>query len=341
QVAWLSDGSGLAIVALEEETLLTSTELWHLSYPSGEARRITNDLNRYSDVSLTSDSGALVTVQTNLASSIWVVPRGDASRARQITSGTLDGIGGLSWTPDGRIVYGSNASAKRDIWMMDVDGSNRRQLTHDGHNCCPIVSPDGRYIVFTSHRAGKRNIWRMDVDGGNPKQLTDGKGNAHPYPSPDGRWVVYVTWDFGRASLWKVPIDGGDPVQLIDVVANFPVISPDGKQIACYYWDEQANPRYGVMVFPFEGAQPTKRFKINANTYGSLLHWTPDGRALLYIDNHLANIWSQPVDGGKPMQLTNLQGDQTFRFDYSPDGKWLALARGRMSDDVIMISDFR
>ncbi len=81
--------------------------------------------------------------------------------------------------------------------------------------------------------------------------------------------------------------------------------------------------------------------KINPNTYGSATHWTPDGRALLYIDDHLANIWSQPVDGGKPMQLTNLQGDQIFRFDYSPDGKWLALARGRMTDDVILIRDFR
>jgi len=225
--------------------------------------------------------------------------------------------------------------------MMDVDGSNRRQLTHDGHNYRPIVSPDGRYIVFTSHRAGKRNIWRMDVDGGNPKQLTDGKGNAYSYPSPDGRWVVYVTWDFGDASLWKVPIDGGDPVQLVDAAANLPVISPDGKQIACFYWDEQAKPPQGVMIFPFEGGLPTKRFNIFATYEGFVLHWTSDGRALLYIDNRLSDIWSQPVDGGKPVQITDFEGDQTFNFDYSPDGKWLAVARGRITDDVIMINDVR
>ncbi len=47
------------------------------------------------------------------------------------------------------------------------------------------------------------------------------------------------------------------------------------------------------------------------------------------------------MDGGDPVQVTDFQGDQIFNFDYSPDGKWLAVARGRITDDVVMISDSR
>ena len=154
--------------------------------------------------------------------------------------------------------------------------------------------------------------------------------------------MVYQSLDSGEPTLWKLPIEGGDPVRLNDTISNLPVVSPDGKQIACFYWDEQANPPHGVMIFPFEGGQSTKRLKISsAGPDAFVLHWTPDGRALLYIDTRLSNIWSQPVDGGKPVQLTDFQNDQVFNFDYSPDGKWLAAARGRVTNDVVLLEDLK
>ena len=47
------------------------------------------------------------------------------------------------------------------------------------------------------------------------------------------------------------------------------------------------------------------------------------------------------MDGGEPMQLTDFRGDQVFNFDYSPDGQWLAVARGMATDDVVLISDLK
>ena len=341
QVAWRSDGSGLVMVAIDDDSIRSSPQLWYLSYPGGEARKITNDLNRFSDVSLTANAGALVTVQTNRVSNIWVAPKGDEGRAREITSGTFDGSAGLAWTADGRIVYTSEASGKQDIWIMNVDGTNRKRLTHDGQNGRPTVSHDGRYILFHSLRAGRTNIWRMDADGGNQQQLTDGKSNAHGVFSADGRWVVYISRDHGNGTVWKMPIDGGPSVQLSGPTANLPSVSPDGKQIVCFYWDEQANPTRGAMIIPFDRGAPTKRFGLSSGgmVYGFVLHWALDGSAILFMDTR--NIWSQPLDGGEPVQLTDFQGDQIFNFDYSPDGKWLAAARGSVTSDVVLISDVR
>src|SRR5262249_47234553 len=200
------------------------------------------------------------------------------------------------------------------------------------------------YIVYDSIQADKRNIWRMNVDGSNSKQLTDGNWNWAARISPDGRWVVYGSvngsWENLNNEdfvLRKAPIDGGASVQLTELAEHAwcSAISPNGKHIASAYWDQQVNPPFGLLILPFEGGQPTKRFKgPEGNLVGEAIHWAPDGRALMYIDNSLSNIWSQPINGGDPARVANSQGELIFNFDWSRDGKRLALARGRIMNDV-------
>ena len=336
QVSWLGDGKGLVVTASDENAPM---QVHYVSYPTGEVRRITNDVNIYSDVTLTADSTALTTVQRNRVSNIWIGPVADLGQAKQITSGTSDGDGGIAWTPDGRIVYRSEASGKPDLWIMNADGSNRQRLTNEGdYNTRPSVSADGKHIAFASSRAGKLNVWRMDLDGKNQKQLTNGKTNSNPNISPDGRWVVYASWDHGNGTLWKVPIEGGTPLQVSGPSANLPIVSPDSKQIACFYWDEQASPTRGVMILSADGGVSSKRFNIRSGPDGFALRWASDGRSILFLRN-TTNIWAQPIDGGPAEQLTHFQGDQIFNFDYSRDGKLVAVARGRVTDDVVLIRD--
>lgn len=182
-VEWLRDGSGLVVNASEQTS--SPFQIWHLSYPGGEAHRITNDPNDYRGVSLTADSKVLVTVQSEVLSNIWIAPHNDAGLARQITSGRSDGQEWISVTPDGRIVYASHADGNYDLWITDADGSNQKQLTaHAGNNDHPEVTPEGRHVVFISDRAGSPHLWRVDIDGSNPKQLTHG-GAWYPDCSSD------------------------------------------------------------------------------------------------------------------------------------------------------------
>ncbi len=55
----------------------------------------------------------------------------------------------------------------------------------------------------------------------------------------------------------------------------------------------------------------------------------------------ISNIWSQPLDGGAPKQLTDFKTDRIFAFDWSRDGKQLAVSRGTVTSDVVLIKDFR
>jgi len=332
-VAWLKDGNGLVVTAKELES--SPTQIWYLTYPAGEVRRITNDLNNYHSISLTNDSAALATVQSDVVSHIWIAPNSQASRAGQISSSKFDGREGISWTPDNKIVYSSGAGGNSEIWIMDADGSNQKQLTvNAGTNHQPSVSADGRYIIFISNRAGNANIWRMDIDGSNPKQLTSGSGENLPQCTPTGDWVVYNSFP-GKVVLWKVQINGGNPVQLTDKPSFEPMVSPDGKLIACTYMDEHLGWR--TAIIPFAGGQPAKLFDIDIK----FSSWTPDGRALAYLDPPgFLNIRSQPIDGKPSRQLTDFKSDRIFSFAWSRDGKQLALARGTLTNDVVLISNF-
>jgi Tol biopolymer transport system component len=344
RVAWLGEGRGLVIAASDQPS--SPFQIWQLSYPGGEARRITNDLNSYIGLSLTEDSSKLVTVQSDRLSNIWIAPDGDASRAAQITSGSSKHYG-LSWTPDGKIVYSSIASGNPEIWIMEQDGTGNKQLTTDAHiDRDPSVSPDGRYIVFVSNRTGKFNIWRMNADGSNLKQLTNGDDEQFPHCSPDSQWVVYQGFVNGIPTLWRVAVDGGAPVQLTNKYSNWPVVSPDGNLIACSYLDE-ASSQWKLAVIPVAGGEPTKSFEIPMPYLQHLvfqrIRWTTDGLGLAYIDERggISNIWSRALDGGPPRQLTDFKADQVFNFAWSSDGKKLACVRGIVTSDAVLISDLK
>jgi eukaryotic-like serine/threonine-protein kinase len=336
-LAWAPDGRGLLVIT-QEQWHGEPTQVEYVSHANGEVRRITNDLNFYVNLSVTADSRVVATVQFEWSFNIWVAPITALDSAKPITS---DGrASGPTWSPDGRIVYSSYADG--NIWVMESDGSNRKQLTSNtgGGNFFPQVSPDGHHIVFDSERTGSEQIWRIDSDGNNPKQLTDGPFQEDGADcSPDGQWVVFHKGGTEKG-VWKVPMEGGNPVRISNAEARYPTISPDGKMIAYSYEDPSVNPPLGLAIMAFEGGPPMKRFDIPQLDW---LRWAADGRSLLYVKNEggVDNIWSQPIAGGPPKQITHFNSEQIWGFDLSRDGKQLVMRRGTPQEDVVLIRDLR
>jgi serine/threonine protein kinase/Tol biopolymer transport system component len=346
RIAWMRDGRGFVMTAADQPA--TPSQVWFVSYPDGKAVRITNDLNYYYNVSLTADSSTIVATQDDLQLKLFVAPNGDAGRARQIISGDSY-ISDTSWTPDDRIIYVSRISGRNAIWLMDADGKNRKQLGGGDNSNSPSMTRDLRYVVFTGARAGTYNIWRMDADGGNPKQLTEDSG-VLPTLTPDDRWVIYFKITATGGQLRRIPIDGGPPVALTGegVNAIAPIISPDGKWIACSYSSAQyrsATPAaaFRTAVIPIEGGEPEIVFDSLLGTPEDDFGWTADSRALTYFVTRggVSNIWSRPLDGGQPRQLTDFKSEQIYSFDWSLDGKQLLVLRGTLSSDAVIINDSR
>jgi len=182
----------------------------------------------------------------------------------------------------------------------------------------------------------------MEIDGSNQKQLTSGPYDVYPRVTPDGKWVVYRKWVSGEF-IYKVPIEGGPPVPLTDKQSKAPAVSPDGKLVACWYWSNPESQPPQFALLPIEGGPPVKLFEIPPTLSVFVIQWTPDGSALAYIDYRggVSNIWRLPIDGRPSTQLTDFKSDKIFRFAWSRDGKQLALVRGSVSSDVVLIRDLR
>jgi serine/threonine protein kinase/Tol biopolymer transport system component len=339
-LTWLPDSSGLIVSASTGGGLL---QLWYLSYPDGASRRVTNDLSDYWGVSLTSDASSLFSVQFNLHLNLWAAtPEKNSWNVAQLTQGEggHEGEYGVSWAPDGRVVYYSTASGTGDIWMADADGKGQRRLTTGGVNLFPAASPDGRYVVYSSDRSGSGALWRVDVDGTHPTQLTKDGGLGSF--SPDGRWVYYYI--AGGGAPHKVSIEGGEPVKIPlpeGSLATAPVPSPDGRLLACNYLERKPNAQFNLAVIPEAGGAPLRVFDIPTSPIKTL-RWAPDGSAILYIASQrgVTNVWKQPLDGGPPAQLTAFTSDDVVNFDVARDGR-LLLARGGSTSSVVMLGGWR
>jgi Tol biopolymer transport system component/DNA-binding winged helix-turn-helix (wHTH) protein len=344
QVAWLPGSSGLVMLGKKEGS--DPIQIWRLSYPSGKIERLTNDANSYNRLSMSADGRLIAALQIKRTTSMWIAPIDNLGRAQQITFGAGGYRGHLSWTPDARIVFESEAGNRTAITVMEMDGSNQRHLAGEAGevNGYPAATPDGRYILYFSDLSGVRHIWRMNADGGNPIQITSGRGEDHPAATPDGKWVVFTQKEMtglGKPTLWKVPIDGGRPVQLTDGFTGVPAVSPDGKLVACSYSPNTGLPGQ-LAVFSFVDGRLLKLFPQPLKGE-PLLRWMPDGQGIAYVDYPVgpSRLWLQPLAGGPPKSLLEIDTDQIFGFDWSPDGKQLAYVRGFWAQNIVTIRDLR
>jgi eukaryotic-like serine/threonine-protein kinase len=329
--AWIKDGTGLVISAADRDSQMY--QLWLVSYPQGTARRITNDAYDYIGVAFDAANGSILSARSVSATDIWVMKAGVQNTAHRIPFPSRDSpIVQVAWAGDGKIVYSTGLRTTHDIWIMDADGENQRQLTSGpGLKEYPCVSSDNRYIVYGSNAGGSMAIWRMNIDGSNQVQLSTGDGVFYwPQCTPDRKWVVYQSIDEG---IWRIPIGGGQATQITNYSASFPAPSPDGAQIACILNDHGR----ALGLLPINGGPPNRLVDFSIKDTVYLPRWSPSGDVTCLMGDDLRplNVYEFPLSGGKPKQLTFFADMQRVSsYSWSRDGQLVVSRTGDVRDMI-------
>nr|HQU85940.1 winged helix-turn-helix domain-containing protein [Pyrinomonadaceae bacterium] len=169
-LAWINNDE-LAFTASESN----EGQIWTVSRKNGQTKRITNDLNNYTWLSVF--NGNFLTLQKTVVTKINAADFDFNSKQIQ-TRQILEESGYISngaWTNDGRILYSSTSGGKPEIWRMNADGSDKQQLTVNSSVAFGIsVSPIDNSILYSTSENSKNSLFLADSEGKNPRRLFEG-----------------------------------------------------------------------------------------------------------------------------------------------------------------------
>ncbi len=298
----------LIAIALFVPALLSAQDAkWNIADVHGPADtiRFETDEGTWMDVDVSPDGQWVV---FDLLGDLYRVPMA-GGRAERLTSGRAFDQQ-PRYRPDGTaILFVSDRSGKDNLWLMDPDGANPRQLTtlDDSFPTTPAWMPDGETIVAKRHVRDTRSlgggeIWLFDIHGGGGVQLKDKTSftsdQNEPFPSKDGRWVYYswtTPFDYnkdphrGIFQLSRIDRQTGDvePVTTKPGGAIRPTVSPEGNTLA--FLRRVGNKTTlvlrdlatGADRYGFDGLDRDQMETWTVHGAYPAYAWTPDGKALV------------------------------------------------------------
>jgi len=336
--AWTPDGTGVIFTGQQDPSWTTPPQLWFQPADGTAPRRVTSDTIEYRNVSMTADRSLLLSVGTDHSASLWTVGL-DGGAAKKIPSMRGDGLVGASLNR-GRFVFAGFDSGEPQIWSMNGDGSERRQLTAEGFSAWPSVTRDGRTIYFVSSRGSRPGIWRMDADGREAREVARPESAWRLCLSSDERWLYFSSFDNGDDVTWRVPVDGGTP-SIVARGLSWASPSPDGTKIAGIWHPSPQSPIV-LAVFASDGGEGEPLQVIPGNYPlggGEKVRWAPDGRSLLVTTTETANIWRVPLAGGAPVRITDFAEGAIASFAVADDGSTIVMSRGPSVRDAFLIKN--
>jgi TolB protein len=250
----------------------------------------------------------------------------------------------IAQNADTSIVFMSQRSGVAEIYRMNPDGKQIRQLTEEPQYANqPAWSPDGQQITFMALRGPlwRGEIYVMNADGTNPINLTQSldRPDSKPSWSPDGKQIVFTAAPFFNWDIWVMAAGGGRPRKLTNRQALHhgqnadPDWSPDGKQIV---FSSDRNGNFDIYVMEADGTNPvnlTNHLAIDLDP-----DWSPDGKQIAFTSDRDENvdIYVMDADGANPIRLTNAAAKDR-RPAWSPDGTQIAFTSLRDGNGEIYV----
>ena len=228
----------------------------------------------------------------------------------------------------GLIAYSTQAG---DIWVMNADGSKRRQVTgtrDPAYDFDPSLSPDGRRMVFRTSRGrylpdpngtGVQGIFVINLDGSHERQIQPRRGGLFPDWSPDGRRIAFSTLRAnGTETIVTTDPDGTNVHDTGVIGGECAEWSPDSSRIA--YCHHPGNGDFDVWVMHADGRHRRRLTHTPGRDYPSA--WSPDGSQLAFSSERSGNVdvFVMNADGSEQRQLTHA-ADGEGPVAWLPDGR--------------------
>jgi eukaryotic-like serine/threonine-protein kinase len=339
-LAWLPNGKDLAVIFSNLESRFSRQQVGLISPGDGKFRPITADTNDYATLSVSSDGATIATIMRQSQRDVYVSSgqKPDYSDIKQITSG--DSVHDVAWMPGGgKLVMEQDST----IRLLSLDNGATVGMASDNQSGAfePYGCSDG-HIVFARAmlKTHSVTIWRSEADGTGLRQLTDGQGDQAPVCSPDAKTVYYA--DETSRFYMKVPIDGGKPEPVPNVTSEARGgidMARDGKTIVLGTYDFKTR-RPAIALVSADSGQILRTLQYDSRHTGRL-RLSPDGKGIVYPirEKGVDNLWLQPLDGSAGHPITNFPSLKIYSYQWSPDGKSLALVRGDSPSDLVLIQD--
>ena len=237
-----------------------------------------------------------------------------------------------------RIAFISDRTGESELWVMDWNGSNQKQLTkHNSLALAPTWSPDGKNLIFTSYLRGTPALYFLTPQEGYLKLLWDKGGvNSSASISPNGRTVAFASSLDGNVDIYTVSIDGGEAQRLTTArgIDTQPSWAPNGRQIA-FTSTRSGSPQLYLM--DGDGSN------VRRLSFGGLFHdeptWAYDGTRIACTTRDEGTFQIATIDAVTTERTVIPASGNNESPCFSPEGSMIAFESDRTGNPQIYITD--
>ena len=237
-----------------------------------------------------------------------------------------------------RIGFISDRAGGPELWMMDWDGDNPKQLTrHGAIALAPTWSPDGKKMVFTSFLRGTPALFVLTPQEGYLRLLWDKGGvNSSATFSPDGKQLAFASSRDGNTDIYVLPVDGGEPRRLTTArgIDTQPAWAPNGRQIA-FTSTRSGTPQ--IYLMDADGSN-VRRLSFDGGFHDEAT-WTHDGTRIACTTKVGDKFQIATINTVTSQRTVITAPGNNESPCFSPDGTMIAFASDRTGTPQIFITD--